>query len=71
MLALAFGKLKQLKKHLSDFYQPTIILDPLPAYAVLDAGDISTLLKVPRNTKPVPTSSSFLDVVHMDILFGP
>jgi len=36
MLALAFGKLKQLKKHLSDFYQPTIILDPLPAYAVLD-----------------------------------
>ncbi|MFN9983161.1 MAG: hypothetical protein ACK53Y_24755, partial [bacterium] len=42
-----------------------------PADAVLDTGNVATLHKVPRNTTPVPRPSAFLDVVHVDIVFGP
>jgi len=68
---VGYRKIETIKKHLSDLYQPTITLDSQPPDAVLDAGDFSTLLKVPKNTKRVPRPASFLDVVHMDIVFGP
>jgi hypothetical protein len=68
---VGYRKIETIKKHLSDLYQPTITLDSQPPDAVLDAGDFSTLLKVPKNTKWVPRPASFLDVVHMDIVFGP
>jgi hypothetical protein len=38
---------------------------------VLDPGDYATLRKKNRNTTPVPRPSSFGDVIHLDIVFGP
>ena len=69
--SVGFRKLDTIKKHLHNLYQNTITLDHLPPDAVLDAGDVATFPKVPRSTTPVPRLSSFLDVVHMDIVFGP
>jgi len=69
--SIGFRKIETIKKHLSTLYQPTIILDNSPANAILDAGDIATLPKLPCNTTPVPHPRSLLDVVHMDIVFGP
>lgn len=46
-------------------------LDNLPADAVLDIGDVSTIHKTPCNTTPVPRPSAFADIFHMDIVFGP
>jgi hypothetical protein len=46
-------------------------LDNLPADAILDSGDVSTLPKVARNTVPVPRPQNFAEVIHMDIIFGP
>ena len=46
-------------------------LDNLPADAVLDVGDVSTIHKMPHNTTPVPHPSAFADVIHMGITFFP
>lgn len=46
-------------------------LDNLPADAVLDVGDVSTIHKMPHNTTPAPRPSAFADVIHMDITFFP
>jgi hypothetical protein len=43
----------------------------LPPDAILDQGDIATLQKTARNTTPVARPSSFGDVIHCDIVFGP
>jgi len=69
--SVGFRRIDTMKTHLNDLYQHTISLDSLPEDAVLDAGHFATLPKVPRNTKPVERPSQFLDVVHMDIVFGP
>jgi len=69
--SVGFCRIDTIKNHLSDLYQPTISLDHLPEDAILDAGDVATLHKAPRNTTPVPRPLSFIDVVHMDIFFGP
>ncbi len=60
-----------IKHHLGDLYQNTVKLDNLPADAILDAGDVSTLPKVARNTVSVPCPKNFAEVIHMDIVFGP
>jgi hypothetical protein len=60
-----------MKSHLSKLYQDTILIDKLPADAVLDTGEFANLRKTPRNTTPVPRPSSFGEVIHMDIVFGP
>jgi hypothetical protein len=46
-------------------------LDSLPPDAVLDPGDFASIKKSARNTTPVSRPSSFGDVIHMDIVFGP
>jgi hypothetical protein len=60
-----------MKSPLKALYQDTISFDSLPADAVLDAGDLAIMKKSARNTKPVPHPSSFGEVIHMDIVFGP
>jgi len=60
-----------IKKHLSDLYEGTIKLDLLPPDAILDQGDMATLQKTAHNTTPVARPSSFGDVIHCDIVFGP
>jgi hypothetical protein len=68
--SISFCRIDTIKNHLSDLHQPTICLDHLPEDAIWDAGEVATLHKAPRNTTPVPHPSSFIDVVHMDIVFG-
>jgi hypothetical protein len=46
-------------------------LDSLPADAILDKGDFATLRKSARNTMPVPRPSTFGEVIHINIVFGP
>jgi hypothetical protein len=69
--SVGFRKIETMKRHLHKLYQDTITLDSLPPDAVLDVGDVATLPKVPWSTTPVPRPQSFLDEVHMDIVFGP
>jgi len=69
--SVGFRRIDTIKAHLHELYQPTVSIDNFPADAVLDTGNVATLHKVPRNTSPVPRPSAFLDVVHVDIVFGP
>jgi hypothetical protein len=69
--SMGFHRLDTVKKYLKDLYCNTIHLDSPPADAILDLGDVATLHKKPRNTTPVPRSSFFGQVMHMDIVFGP
>jgi hypothetical protein len=69
--SLGFRRIDTLKRHLNDLYCPTLRLDSTPPDAVLDSGDFATLRKTARNTTPVPRSSHFGQVMHMDIVFGP
>jgi hypothetical protein len=69
--SVGFRRIDTMKSHLSKLYQDTILIDKLPADAVLDTGEFANLRKTPRNTTPVPRPSSFGEVIHMDIVFGP
>jgi len=69
--SVGFRRIDMMKSHLSKLYQDTILLDKLPADAVLDTGEFANLRKTPRTTTPVPRPSSFGEVIHMDIVFGP
>jgi hypothetical protein len=69
--SMGFRRIDTIKKYLPDLYEDTIKLDHLPPDAILDKGDMATLQKTARNTTPVPRSSSFGDVIHCDIVFGP
>jgi hypothetical protein len=69
--SVGFRRVDTIKGHLPDLYQDTIKLDSLPADAVLDKGDLSTLRKSDRSTKPVVRPDHFGDVIHADIVFGP
>lgn len=66
-----FRRIDIMISQLKLFYQDTISFESLPADAVLDAGDLATMKKSACNTKPVPCPSSFGEVIHMDIVFGP
>jgi len=68
--SVGFRWIDTIKHHLHELYQSTVNLYNLPADAVLDSGDVSTMHKVPRNTTPVVCPSQFTDVIHMDIGFG-
>jgi hypothetical protein len=69
--SIGFRRVDTIKAHLHELYQPTVSINKFPEDAVLDAGLVATLPKVPRNTTPVPRPSAFLDVVHVDIVFDP
>jgi hypothetical protein len=69
--SVGFRCIEMMKSHLKQLYQDTIIIDTLPADAVLDQGEFANLKKTPRNTTPVPRPSCFGEVMHMDIVFGP
>ncbi len=69
--SVGFRRIDTIKGHLQDLYQTTVHLDSLPADAVLDKGDLSTLQKRDRSTKPVVRPECFGDVIHTDIVFGP
>jgi hypothetical protein len=69
--SVGFRRIDSIKQHLSTLYQDTISIDSLPPDAVMDLGDCATLRKSPRNTTPVPRPSTYGDVIHMDIVFGP
>jgi len=69
--SVGFRRIDTIKAHLVDLYQPTVSLNHLPEDAVLDMGHMATLPKKPRSTTPVPRPATFLDVVHVDIVFGP
>ncbi|MFN9981695.1 MAG: hypothetical protein ACK53Y_17345, partial [bacterium] len=68
---MGFRRVDTLKRQLSTLYQDTIQLDQSPCDAILDPGDFATLQKTPRNTTPVPRPTSFGDIMHVDIVFGP
>jgi len=68
---VSFLRVDTIKQHLSNLYCDTIKLASLPADAVLDYGDLSTIRKSARNTTPVPSSTYFGEVMHADIVFGP
>ncbi len=68
---VGFHKIDTMKKHFQSLYQSTVHLDNTPPDAILDLGSYATLKKKARNTVPVPRSSKFADVFHMDIIFGP
>jgi hypothetical protein len=69
--SMGFRRVETIKRHLKSLYGLTVILDSCPPDAVLYAGDFATLHKSPRNTTPVVRPTSFGDVIHMDIIFGP
>jgi len=69
--SVGFRRIDVMKSQLKSLYQHTISLDSFPPDAVLDAGDLATMKKTARNTKPVPCPSHFGAVIHMDIVFGP
>jgi len=69
--SLGFQCIDTLKQHFSELYNPTVRLDNSPPDAVLDPGHFVSIRKSPRNTMPVPRSSYFGKVMHMDIVFGP
>jgi len=69
--SMGFRRLDTVKKLFKDLYSDTLHLDSTPADAILDLGDVATMHKKPRNTTPVPRSSFFGQVMHMDIVFGP
>jgi hypothetical protein len=69
--SVSFRRIDMIKTHLHQLYQNTILVDTLPADVVLDKGDFANLKKAPRNTTPVPRPSSFGEVMHMDVVFGP
>jgi hypothetical protein len=69
--SVGFRQTDSIQKYFSALYQDTVKFDSLPADAVLDPGDYATLWKKNRNTTPVPRPSSFGDVIHLDIVFGP
>jgi len=69
--SLRFQCIDTLKQHFSELYNPTVRLDNSPPDAVLDPGHFVSIRKSPRNTMPVPRSSYFGEVMHMDIVFGP
>jgi len=69
--SLGFRRVDTIKQHLRDLYTPNICLDHLPPDAVLDTGHFATMKRSARNTTPVPRSSFFGEVIHIDIVFGP
>jgi hypothetical protein len=69
--SVRFFILIQLKTILKDLYQDIILLDSFPADAILDVGDLATIKKLHCTTTPVTCPSSFAEVIHMDIVFGP
>jgi hypothetical protein len=69
--SLGSWRIDTIKRHLLDLYCASIRLDSTPADAVLDLGDLAMPHKKARNTTPVPRSSYFGQVMHMDIVFGP
>jgi len=69
--SMGFRRLDTVKKHLKELYCDNLHIDSTPADAILDLGDMATMHKKPRNTTPVPRSSFFGQVMHMDIVFGP
>jgi len=69
--SLGFQCIDTLKQHFSELYNPTVCLYNSPPDAVLDPGHFASIRKSPRNTMPVPRSSYFGKVMHMDIVFGP
>jgi hypothetical protein len=68
---VGFRRVDTIKQHLPNLYSDTIRLASLPADAILDSGDLSTIRKSARNTTPVPQSTYFGEVMHVDIVFGP
>jgi hypothetical protein len=66
-----FRRLDTMLSCFSNLHQDTVKLDNTPADAVLDVGNYATLRKKNRNTKPVPRSSYFGEIMHMEIVFGP
>jgi hypothetical protein len=69
--SLGLRRIDTLKHHSSDLYKDSVKIDSLPPDANLDPGDLASLQKTPRNTTPVPRSSNFGEVIHVDIVFGP
>jgi hypothetical protein len=69
--SVSFQQIDAIKTYLIDIYQETVCLYSTPSDAVLDMVDLATTRKAPRNTRPVPCSHLFGNVMHMDIVFGP
>jgi hypothetical protein len=69
--SLGFRRIDIMKHNFSDLYQSSVRLDSSPPDAVLDMGDFTTMRKSARNTTPNTKPSSFGDVMHVDIVFGP
>jgi hypothetical protein len=67
---VGFHQVETMKKHFNDLYLDSIKLDTLPPDAVFDIGDLATMHKKPRCTKPVPRPKCFIDTMHMDVIFG-
>jgi hypothetical protein len=69
--SVGFRRIDTLKQQFEKLYLGSVKIDSMPADAILDSGDLATLRKKDRNTTPVPRPSSFGEVIHMDIVFGP
>ena len=67
---VGFHQVETMKKHFNDLYLDSIKLDTFPPDAVFDIGDLATMHKKPRCTKPVPRPKCFIDTMHMDVIFG-
>ena len=50
--------------------QPTFSISTKDREPVLDIGKEETMRKSQQNKQPLPLPSNFLDVVHIDIVFG-
>jgi hypothetical protein len=69
--SVRFWRIETIKNQLPYLYQDTVLVDYVPADAVLDQGEFSNMRKTPRNTTPVSRPSKFGEVMHCDIVFGP
>jgi hypothetical protein len=69
--SMGFRRIDTVKKYMHELYRDTLSLVSTPADAVLASGDLATLHKKARNTTSVPRPTSFGNVIHMDIVFGP
>jgi len=68
---VGFRRIDTMKRHFKTLYHDSVTLDNTPSDAILDPGFLATMKKKPRSTTPVPRPTSFAEVIHIDIVFGP
>ena len=66
-----FRNVNVLTDNISSITQNSIRINDSGGYRITDLGQVATINKSNRNTKPLTLPPAFGDLVHCDILYGP